>query len=49
VLDVWYARLDDSDFLAMLPQDRKAVLSKRIAKATAASSSEPRPAFRGIS
>jgi uncharacterized protein (DUF2252 family) len=40
VLDVWYARLDDSDFLAMLPQDRKAVLSKRIAKATAASSSE---------
>ena len=40
VLDIWYARLDDSDFLAMLPQDRKAVLSKRIAKATAASSSE---------
>jgi len=40
VLDVWYARLDDSDFLAMLPQDRKAVVKKRIAKATAASSSE---------
>jgi uncharacterized protein (DUF2252 family) len=40
VLDVWYARLDDSDLLAMLPQDRKAVLSKRIAKATATSSSE---------
>jgi uncharacterized protein (DUF2252 family) len=40
VLDVWYARLDDADFLAMLPQDRKAVLKKRIAKATAASSSE---------
>jgi uncharacterized protein (DUF2252 family) len=40
VLDVWYARLDDSDFLAMLPQDRKAVLSKRIAKATARGSSE---------
>jgi uncharacterized protein (DUF2252 family) len=40
VLDVWYARLDDSDFLAMLPQDRKAVLRKRIAKATAGSSSE---------
>ena len=40
VLDVWYARLDDSDFLAMLPQDRKAVLRKRIAKATATSSSE---------
>jgi uncharacterized protein (DUF2252 family) len=40
VLDVWYARFDDSDFLAMLPQDRKAVLSKRIAKATARGSSE---------
>jgi hypothetical protein len=40
VLDVWYARLDDSDFLAMLPQDRRAVLSKRIAKATARGSSE---------
>jgi hypothetical protein len=40
VLDVWYARLDDSDFLAMLPQDRRAVLSKRIIKATARSCSE---------
>src|SRR5271169_3847402 len=40
VLDVWYARLDDSDVLAMLPQDRKALLSKRIAKATARGSSE---------
>src|SRR5215470_13565736 len=40
VLDVWYARLDESDVLAMLPQDRKAALKKRIAKATAASSSE---------
>src|SRR5271166_5575727 len=40
VLDIWYARLDDSDVLAMLPQDRKAVASKRIAKATAGSSSE---------
>jgi uncharacterized protein (DUF2252 family) len=40
VLDIWYARLDDSDFLAMLPADRKAVARKRIAKATAASSSE---------
>ena len=37
VLDVWYARLDDTDVLAMLPQDRKAALKKRIAKATAAS------------
>jgi hypothetical protein len=40
VLDVWYARLDDTDVLSMLPQDRKAVLKKRIAKATAAGSSE---------
>ena len=40
VLDIWYARLDDSDFLAMLPADREAVARKRIAKATAASSSE---------
>jgi uncharacterized protein (DUF2252 family) len=40
VLDVWYARLDDADVLAMLPQDRKALLSKRIAKATARGSSE---------
>jgi hypothetical protein len=40
VLDVWYARLDDTDVLAMLPQDRKAALKKRIAKATVASSSE---------
>jgi hypothetical protein len=40
VLDIWYARLDDSDVLAMLPEDRKGVLRKRIAKATAAGSSE---------
>jgi hypothetical protein len=40
VLDVWYARIAAADVLAMLPQDRKAILSKRIAKATAASSSE---------
>src|SRR5262245_48105154 len=40
VLDIWYARLDDSDFLAMLPENRKAVLRKRIARATSRSSSE---------
>jgi uncharacterized protein (DUF2252 family) len=40
VLDVWYARMDDSDFLAMMPKDRKAALAKRIAKATSRSSSE---------
>ena len=40
VLDIWYARLDDSDFLAMLPKDRQAVLRKRITKATSHASSE---------
>jgi hypothetical protein len=40
VLDVWYARLDDSDVMAMLPQKYKAQLQKRIAKATAAGSHE---------
>jgi hypothetical protein len=40
VLDIWYARLDDSDFIAMLPKDRRAVLDKRLAKATAHSGSE---------
>jgi hypothetical protein len=40
VLDIWYARLDDSDVLAMLPEERKAVLLKRIAKATATGSLE---------
>jgi hypothetical protein len=40
VLDVWYARLDDNDVLSMLPQDRKVILKKRIAKATAVGSSE---------
>jgi hypothetical protein len=40
VLDIWYARLDDSDFLAMLPKDRSAVARKRIAKAESHNSSE---------
>ena len=40
VLDTWYARLDEADFLAMLPKYQKAVLSKRIAKATSRSSAE---------
>jgi uncharacterized protein (DUF2252 family) len=40
VLDVWYARLDDANFLAMLPENRKAMVRKRIARATTASSSE---------
>ena len=40
VLDIWYARMDDSDFLAMLPKGQKTVLSKRIAKARSHSGSE---------
>jgi hypothetical protein len=40
VLDIWYARLDDAHVLSMLPPDRKAGLKKRLAKATAAGSSE---------
>jgi len=40
VLDVWYARIDDSDVMAMLPQKYKAQLQKRITKATAAGSHE---------
>ena len=40
VLETWYSRLDEADYLAMLPKYQKAVLSKRIAKATARSSSE---------
>jgi len=40
VLETWYARLDEADFLAMLPADRRAGLQKRIVKATARSSSE---------
>jgi len=40
VLEIWYARLDVSNFLATLPKDRKSVLKKRIAKATRRSSHE---------
>jgi uncharacterized protein (DUF2252 family) len=40
VLDTWYARLDEADFLAMRPKYQKDVLSKRIAKATSRSSAE---------
>lgn len=40
VLETWYSRLDETDYLAMLPQHQKAVLRKRIAKATARMSSE---------
>jgi uncharacterized protein (DUF2252 family) len=40
VLDIWYARLDDSDFLAMQPENYKVTLKKRIAKATSRGSHE---------
>jgi len=40
VLDVWYARLDDSAMLDMLPKARRDFLEKRLAKATAAGGSE---------
>jgi uncharacterized protein (DUF2252 family) len=40
VLETWYSRLDENDYLAMLPKSQKAVLSKRIAKATAQGSHE---------
>jgi uncharacterized protein (DUF2252 family) len=40
VLEVWYSRLDEDDFLAMLPAEWHAMLKKRIGKATARSSSE---------
>jgi uncharacterized protein (DUF2252 family) len=40
VLDVWYSRLDDKQFLAMVPKGRRAFIKKRIAKATERSSSE---------
>lgn len=40
VLDIWYARIDDQDVLALLPPERRELVTKRIAKATARSSSE---------
>jgi uncharacterized protein (DUF2252 family) len=40
VMDIWYARIDDSDFLPMMTAEQRAIATKRIAKATSASSSE---------
>jgi uncharacterized protein (DUF2252 family) len=40
VLDIWYSRVDIPELLAMLPKDREELLTKRITKATAHSSSE---------
>ncbi len=40
VMDIWYARIDDSDIISMFPKERQALAAKRIAKATMSSSSE---------
>ncbi len=40
VFDIWYSRIEHTDILAMLPKDRRATLTERIAKATAHPSSE---------
>ena len=40
VLETWYSRLDEADFLAMLPADWQAMTAKRIRKATARTSAE---------
>ena len=40
VLDIWYARIDEQDALALLPPDRRELAARRIAKATLHSSSE---------
>src|SRR6516164_411934 len=40
VLDIWYARVDSQGFLDRLPSDRQEFIRKRIARATAGSSSE---------
>ena len=40
VMEIWYSRIDDKAFLASLPAARRAAAAKRIAKATAHSSSE---------
>jgi hypothetical protein len=40
VMDIWYSRIDDNDFLSMMTVEQRAIAVKRIAKATAAPSSE---------
>lgn len=40
VMDIWYARIDDSDFLPMMTDEQRTIATKRIAKATSASGSE---------
>src|SRR5262249_7884883 len=40
VLETWYHRVDDEAYLAMLPRSQRAVVKRRIAKATARSSHE---------
>jgi uncharacterized protein (DUF2252 family) len=40
VMDIWYSRIDETAYLAELPAAQRAIAAKRIAKATAHSSSE---------
>ncbi len=40
VMDIWYARIDDSDFLPLISASRRPIVEKRIAKASRASGSE---------
>lgn len=40
VMEIWYARIDDNDFLPLMTARQRAIGEKRIGKATAASSSE---------
>jgi uncharacterized protein (DUF2252 family) len=40
VIDIWYSRIDETAVLAELPAAKRAIAAKRIAKATAHSSSE---------
>lgn len=40
VLDIWYARVDDTDAERMLPEDRRAAFRKRVTAASGRASSE---------
>ena len=40
VMDIWYARIEDSDFLVLMTDEQRAIATRRIAKAIAHSSSE---------
>ena len=40
VLGAWYARISSTDVLELVPAERRQIIQKRIAKATASSSSD---------